>query len=442
MITIVGTGDIKDSGGMSVAGKTAMDKADVLVFQSERQKCFVNGTLSLDSVYETSSDFDDFIKSAAEFVESLEGEVVLAVIGDGINNNVSRRLCKNRDVKIFMGSQPLCVAAAASSGIVSGGGLRYVNSYDFLDKPINTDEDTVIYQIDSEMLFWDIKSRLLDYYHDKTSVAVNENLVELADAAYNEPCDIFIPKVDMLDKKRYSYDDLMTIVKELRIKCPWDRAQDHKSIRSNLVEECFEFYDAIDNEDSEAMLEEMGDVLLQVCLHNVFELEHDEILDDEVTTLICQKLIRRHPHVYGDKIADNEVQVKKNWDEIKKQEYSLKSKSDELRHISKYLPALIRGSKVIKKSRKQGVEFEGDIYVEIKNLENNLEVQVSAQRFLLLSVKMLLDKGILPYIAMNDAVNSYIQYVGYMEEVGRLGDNGAKICVQDIDFDAKKQKCD
>ncbi|MBQ9625365.1 MAG: nucleotide pyrophosphohydrolase, partial [Clostridia bacterium] len=161
----------------------------------------------------------------------------------------------------------------------------------------------------------------------------------------------------------------------------------------------------------EATIEEMGDVLLQICLHNVFECEHGDISYDDVTTMISKKLIRRHPHVYGEQQIETKEQVKGTWDEIKKQEYGLKTKADELRHVSAYLPALMRAYKIEKKAKKLGIEIEGSMEEAIKNIELGNNVKESCSLLLLLAVKIILEAGEHPYICMNDGINEFIKNV-------------------------------
>ena len=125
--------------------------------------------------------------------------------------------------------------------------------------------------------------------------------------------------MDFKEKENYNFNDLVEIVKILRSPggCPWDREQTHKSIRANFIEETYEAIEAIDNDDTELLKEELGDVLLQVALHSEIESEKNSFTIDDVCDGICKKLIIRHPHVFGSVEADTTEQVLKNWDAIK-----------------------------------------------------------------------------------------------------------------------------
>lgn len=163
------------------------------------------------------------------------------------------------------------------------------------------------------------------------------------------------------DRSVYNFYDFMNIIRKLRSKegCPWDREQTHDSLKTCLVEECYETLDAIDNKDTENLCEELGDVMLQVALHSVIAEEAGEFGIDDVITGVYEKMIRRHPHVFGDVEVENSDGVVKNWEEIKKKEKKPSSVVDEINGIPKAFPALIRAEKVQKKAAKSGMDFEG-----------------------------------------------------------------------------------
>ena len=127
--------------------------------------------------------------------------------------------------------------------------------------------------------------------------------------------------VNFLTKEHYSMSDLLEIMRLLRSPdgCPWDKEQTHKSIRSDFLEETHEAIEAINNEDTEALQEELGDVLLQIVFHSRIEEEKQSFNFEDVVDGICKKLIVRHPHVFGDCSADSAGQVLKNWDRIKRE---------------------------------------------------------------------------------------------------------------------------
>ena len=160
-------------------------------------------------------------------------------------------------------------------------------------------------------------------------------------------------EIDLLAKKEsYTFDDLLAITRILRSEegCPWDREQDHHSIRASMIEETYEVVEAIDNDDTTLLREELGDALFQVVFHAQIEQEKASFGMGEVVDDICKKMIHRHPHVFGEVRADTSDAVLKNWEAIKTEEKQRITLSDKLRAIPPMLPALMRASKVSKKA--------------------------------------------------------------------------------------------
>ena len=161
------------------------------------------------------------------------------------------------------------------------------------------------------------------------------------------------------EKQRYTLDDLIEIVRILRAPggCPWDGEQTHQSIRRNLLEEAYEAAEAIDQDDSEGMKEELGDVLLQVVFHASIEADAGRFDLNDVADGVCRKLIYRHPHVFGDVTVDSTGEVLKNWEELKKKEKHQSSQADAVDSVARSLPALWRAEKVQKKAAKVGFDW-------------------------------------------------------------------------------------
>ncbi|MBQ1436047.1 MAG: nucleoside triphosphate pyrophosphohydrolase [Clostridia bacterium] len=166
--------------------------------------------------------------------------------------------------------------------------------------------------------------------------------------------------VDFEQKNTYNFADLLKIMEILRKHCPWDREQTHDSIKSNFIEETYEVIDAIEERSCEHLKEELGDVLLQVVFHTEMAKEEGKFVMDDVTTGICEKLIRRHPHIFSDVKADSSDEVLDNWAKIKKQEKAQKSQSDVMVGIAKSLPSPMYAYKIQKEAAKVGFDFETD----------------------------------------------------------------------------------
>ena len=150
-----------------------------------------------------------------------------------------------------------------------------------------------------------------------------------------------------------NFSDLVEIVKILRKECPWDRKQTHESIKDNLIEEAYEAVEAIDTENFDELEKELGDVLLHVVFHSNMADETDRFSIEDVIYSIQEKLIRRHPHVFGDEVAENDEQVAENWESIKLNE----GKESILEGIPKQLPALIRAQRMQEKAANVGFDW-------------------------------------------------------------------------------------
>ena len=175
----------------------------------------------------------------------------------------------------------------------------------------------------------------------------------------------------LLEKSKYNFDDLCLIMEILRGEggCPWDAEQTHESIRKNFIEETYEVIEAIDNNDVKLLKEELGDVMLQVVFHTQMEKEKGNFDINDVSNDVCQKLIHRHPHIFGDVTAKTTDEVLSNWEAIKNVEKSRETTYDKLSSIPPMLPSLMRASKVSKKSG------------EFKEI-NNLEIIANAQNII------------------------------------------------------------
>ncbi len=160
-------------------------------------------------------------------------------------------------------------------------------------------------------------------------------------------------------KDRYGFEDLVEIMAILRSPegCPWDREQTHESIRNNFLEEVYEAVDAIDHKDTANLREELGDVMMQVVFHAQIAREEGLFGLEDVLDEVCQKLIRRHPHIFGTVSANTSQEVLKNWDAIKRQEKGQNSVSDTLRQVPTALPALMYAQKLQSRARKGGLPW-------------------------------------------------------------------------------------
>ena len=182
-----------------------------------------------------------------------------------------------------------------------------------------------------------------------------------------------------MTQKKYGYEDFLNIIETLRSEngCPWDREQTHMTLRPCLSEEACEVNAAIrileETGNADNLREELGDVLLQVVMHAQIAKEEGLFTMEDVVQEVSEKMVRRHPHVFGEVKVNGSGQVLENWEEIKKKEKEGRTVlSTPLREIPRELPALTRASKVIKKADKL-YESQGDYQSAVKALKEAAE---------------------------------------------------------------------
>lgn len=179
--------------------------------------------------------------------------------------------------------------------------------------------------------------------------------------------------VEFAQKQSYKIGDLLKIVRLLRGEggCPWDREQDHHSIRKNFIEETYEVAEAIDKEDPALLREELGDVLLQVAMHSQMEQEAGRFTFDDICDGVCKKLIERHPHVFGETKVSGTSDVLNNWDKIKQESKGQNTVTETLLSVPAVLPALMRSQKVQHRAAKCGFDYP-NADEAMKSLESEL----------------------------------------------------------------------
>jgi tetrapyrrole methylase family protein/MazG family protein len=172
-----------------------------------------------------------------------------------------------------------------------------------------------------------------------------------------------------------SFSALIDIVAALRGPngCPWDKEQTHQSLTPFAIEEVFEFVETVECQDDPSMKEELGDVLFQVILHSQLAQERKAFTIEDVLTELNTKMIRRHPHVFGDEVATTSQEVLTNWEQIKNKE-KMHKKTSEHFDIPSALPSLQRAFKIGKKTQKTGFDWNNADEVKAKVVEELYEV--------------------------------------------------------------------
>lgn len=161
---------------------------------------------------------------------------------------------------------------------------------------------------------------------------------------------------------------------ELREKCPWDKKQTIETLRPLTIEETYELTDAISDNDWQGIKEELGDIMLHLIFYAKIGTEQQKFTLEEVLETISEKLIRRHPHIYGDVSVNNDEDVKKNWEQIKMQE----GKKSVLSGVPKSLPAVVKATRIQEKAKQVGFEWENkeDVWKKVEEEIQELQEAV------------------------------------------------------------------
>lgn len=402
-----------------------------------------------DNKYENLDSFDRVYEEIAKDLiqrHKTLGDIVYAVPGHPMvaekSVSILIELCKDENVYVeILPAISFVDAIMESLKIDPINGIKIIDAFDIQNQILDKRVGTIITQVYNKFIASEVKLRLMEYFNDNmeiyfiraAGVRESESIrkIFLYELDRQEDIDhltsIYIPKD--LDSSKDFYD-LLEIMDVLRGEggCPWDREQTHESLKRYLIEECYEVIEAIDEQDDTKLIEELGDVLLQVVFHSQIGKEDGYFNIGDVIKGICIKLIERHPHVFGKvKVSDSD-EVLYNWDEIKKKEKGLETYTDELKHVARSLPALIRSEKIQKKAAKVGFDWEDadpalekvieecDEVKQVYKAQNREKIveEVGDLIFSTVNVARLLD--IDPEVALNYTIDKFISRFSYIEQ--------------------------
>jgi len=240
-----------------------------------------------------------------------------------------------------------------------------------------------------------------------------------------------------------AFDRLLTIMDELRAQCPWDRKQTMESLRHLTIEETYELGDAILDNDLDEVRNELGDVLLHIVFYAKIGSETGNFDIADVCNGICEKLISRHPHIYGDVKVANEEEVKKNWENLKLKE----GKKSVLEGVPKSLPAVVKASRIQEKVAGVGFDWDtpeqvfeklheelGELQEEINsNNKDNIDAEFGDVLFSMVNYARFL--GVNPENALERTNKKFIQRFQYLEEKAKEINKSLKeMTLAEMDF--------
>jgi tetrapyrrole methylase family protein/MazG family protein len=343
---------------------------------------------SLDYFYDEEKDFDKVYKNISEYIinKAKTDDVIYAVPG---HPRVAEKTVEiiqgladenNIDVKVIA-SMSFVDAMFDFLQVDPVHGFKLVDAFNIKNEKIDIDSSLIITQVYDKFIASEVKLNLMNYYDDEQDVFIvkgagikkieQKHKVKLYELDRLDEFDyltsLYVPIASV---KRYKdIFDLQNIMKTLRGEggCDWDKKQTHETLKKYLIEEAYEVADSIEKDDIDELIEELGDVLLQVVFHSQIGNEEGYFDFKDVTTSICEKLIFRHPHVFSDAKFEEGEFIKK-WEELKKEEKGESTITESLQRIPNSLPALIKSTKVQKKAALVGFDWDNieDVYKKIQ----------------------------------------------------------------------------
>jgi tetrapyrrole methylase family protein/MazG family protein len=408
---------------------------------------------SFDDLYERSESLADVEMAMAErLLEAAEGDVVLGVPGDGVLGEAIHARLRDGGAKIVVvPGVPLGVGALAAAGLSAADGAQMVEAtslggsgIDLLIE-LNPRWPAVVTGVFSPRIASDLKLALQHVYPPEHSVVLvhhaglNDQQVEhtplaeldRAHIAFDHLTHAVLPAV-VGYVPTGSAHGLRAVVARLRapeIGCPWDLEQTHRSLIPYVIEEAYEVVDAIEADEPASLADELGDLLLQVALHAEVADQSDEFDWNDVVRTLSEKLVRRHPHVFGDVQVSGAREVVRNWDQLKAAErLHQPPPSSALDGVSKSLPQLKRAAELARKAARAGFDWPSragtldKVREELAELLAASNVDERREEFgdlLYILAKLAQQEGVDPEEALRAANRKFAERFAAVEQIAR-----------------------
>lgn len=402
---------------------------------------------TFDHYYEQAEDFATLYSDIAQTLISAAekyGEINYYVPGNAMvaEKSVVELLKKFDDVVIVSGMSFIePIIEVVKSDIVNG--LKIVNGEELTMRDVDVHCDMIITQVYNERILSRAKLELSEVYGDEYRIflihsagipgeeeTIEIPIYELDRVSFvGSLSTIFVPKIEKCDKKIFDFNDILCIMEVLRGVggCPWDMDQTHESLRTPMIEEAYEAVQAINDEDMDALYEELGDVLLQVVFHSQIAREDGDFNIYSVTSALAEKMIYRHPHVFGETDSLSVAAVPGTWDRLKYEKRGIHTLSEKLADI-RGLPALLAGAKTYQKLGESGLKA-GDVHAVFKRLmrkvdelktkigvadEGSLESEIGDLLFSVAALSRLLSVD--PEVALNTSMERFKKRLSLLEK--------------------------
>lgn len=359
---------------------------------------------SFDSIYEENEDFDrvylNIVKTLLEKAASTD--IVYAVPGHPLvaEKTVQLLLTEGREkgyIVTVEGGQSFLDATFQALEIDPIEGFQLVDAMTLSSEQLQLQGHIIITQVYDQLIASEVKLTLMEQLPDDYKVmivtAAGSSQQELKEVELYELdretnvhnlTSVYVPPIKEEKMVYHQFPTFRKIIAQLRGPngCPWDKEQTHQSLKKYLIEECYELIEAIDKDDIDHMVEELGDVLLQVVLHAQIGEDEGMFSIDDVISGVSEKMVRRHPHVFGETAVNSTDEVLVNWDEIKKNEKGSSETQSILDSVAGSLPALSKAYHLQKKAAKVGFDWPSidGTWEKVKEEIREFEEEISLKR--------------------------------------------------------------
>lgn len=419
---------------------------------------------SFDAMYEAEEDFASVYENIVAHLleQAKESSLIYTVPGHPmLAEKTVQLLLEQEDIEVeIQGGQSYLDALFTSLKIDPIDGFQFVDGTSFERRQLNYEQHLVFCQVYDQFIASDVKLTLLEDLPPDYEITVieaagtaQEKLVQIPLEELDHSVEVtnltsvYVPPTEPTQLNHMFYR-LVEVIQRLRAPggCPWDQKQTHESLREYTIEEVYELIDAIDAEDDDNIIEELGDILMHVLLHSQIGDDAGYFSIDDVVHSITNKMIHRHPHVFGNVEVDSVDDVLTNWDALKQEEKG-KERESILDGIPKHLPSLSKAYKLQQKAAKVGFDWKeaesiweklAEEVTEVKDAiaEGNIDhIEDEFGDVLFVVANLMRFYKIHPEVALNRTNNKFFSRFSYVEkEAQKSGKRLEENTLEELDY--------